>query len=43
VRIVAGTSKPIIELNDAKSFVEEHELPIIFKAAHGKELDTFLN
>ena len=35
VRIVAGTSTPIIDLKDAKTFVEQHELPIIFKAAHG--------
>lgn len=35
VAIVAGTSKPIIDLKDAKLFVEEHGLPIIFKAAHG--------
>ncbi len=36
VRIIAGTPKPIIQLKDARLFAEEHELPIIFKAAHGK-------
>lgn len=30
-----GTSQPIINLKDAKIFVEKHGLPIIFKAAHG--------
>lgn len=32
---MAGTEKAIIDLKDARSFVEEHELPVIFKAAHG--------
>lgn len=35
VRIMAGTEQPIIDLKDARLFVEEHELPVIFKAAHG--------
>lgn len=35
VRIMAGTEKAIIDLKDARLFVEEHELPVIFKAAHG--------
>ena len=32
---MAGTEQPIIDLKDARLFVEEHELPVIFKAAHG--------
>jgi pyruvate carboxylase len=35
VRIIAGTNTPIIDVKDARAFVEEHELPVIFKAAHG--------
>lgn len=35
VRIMAGTEQPIIDLKDAKQFVDQHELPVIFKAAHG--------
>lgn len=35
VRIMAGTEQAIIDLKDARAFVEEHELPVIFKAAHG--------
>ena len=32
---MAGTEKAITDLKDARQFVEEHELPVIFKAAHG--------
>ncbi len=35
VRIMAGTDRPLSDLKDARLFVEEHELPVIFKAAHG--------
>jgi len=35
VRIVPSTSTPIIDLKDARTFVEQHGLPIIIKAAHG--------
>jgi pyruvate carboxylase len=36
VKIVAGTPNPIIDVKDAKLFAEQHGLPIIFKAAHGR-------
>jgi len=36
LKIIPGTNYPIIDVKDAKKFAEEHGLPIIFKAAHGK-------
>ena len=30
-----GTNKAIVNVKDAKKFVEQIEFPVIFKAAHG--------
>ncbi|XP_054715064.1 pyruvate carboxylase, mitochondrial-like [Uloborus diversus] len=35
VKVVPGTDKAIIDINEAANFVKEHGLPIILKAAYG--------
>ena len=35
VRVVPGTDRPITDAKEAKAFVEQHGLPVIFKAAYG--------
>ncbi|GBM34817.1 hypothetical protein AVEN_208024-1 [Araneus ventricosus] len=35
VKVVPGTDTPIVDLQDATKFVEQHGLPIILKAAYG--------
>ncbi|XP_074605192.1 pyruvate carboxylase [Brevipalpus obovatus] len=35
LRVVPGTENPIQSAEDAKKFVQEHGLPVIFKAAYG--------
>lgn len=35
VKVVPGTDRPITDAKDAKNFVEQHGLPVIFKAAYG--------
>lgn len=35
VKVVPGTDTPVIDINDAETFVKEHGFPIILKAAYG--------
>ena len=35
LRIIPGTNKSIIDVKDAIKFCEEHEFPVILKAAYG--------